>query len=119
MSSLMKRSFDEADQTRTPPKTRVDVIDFGTSQAARLTFEAGWRWSECVGPVSGTETCQLRHVGVVLRGHLRVEHGAESMELSPGDAYIIEPGHDAVVVGDEEFVGYEFESKSAEAYAVG
>jgi hypothetical protein len=33
----------------------------------------------------------------------------------PGDAYVIEPGHDAWVVGDERFVGFEFES--AEDYA--
>jgi hypothetical protein len=30
---------------------------------------------------------------------------------------VIAPGHDAWVVGDEPFVAYEFESKSAEAYA--
>jgi hypothetical protein len=39
------------------------------------------------------------------------------MELGPGDAYLIEPGHDAWVVGDEPFVGYEFETRSAETYA--
>jgi hypothetical protein len=30
---------------------------------------------------------------------------------------VIEPGHDAWVVGDEEFVGYDFESKTAQEYA--
>jgi hypothetical protein len=30
-----------------------------------------------------------------------------------------EPGHDAWVVGDERFVGFEFESRSAEEYAKG
>ena len=35
------------------------------------------------------------------------------------EAYIIEPGHDAWVVGDERFVGFEFESRSAEEYAKG
>ena len=34
-----------------------------------------------------------------------------------GDAYVIEPGHDAWVVGSEVFVGYEFDSKAAETYA--
>jgi hypothetical protein len=40
-------------------------------------------------------------------------------EVGPGQAYVIEPGHDAWVVGDETFVGFEFESPSAEAYAKG
>jgi len=29
---------------------------------------------------------------------------------------VIEPGHDAWVVGDEGFVGFEFEAQSAEEY---
>jgi hypothetical protein len=37
----------------------------------------------------------------------------------PGGAYVIEPGHDAWVNGDEGFVGFEFESGSAEEYAKG
>ena len=32
-------------------------------------------------------------------------------------AYVIEPGHDAEIVGDARFVGFEFEAKAAEAYA--
>lgn len=39
------------------------------------------------------------------------------VELGPGDAYVIEPGHDAQVLGEETFVGFEFESRSAEEYA--
>jgi hypothetical protein len=30
---------------------------------------------------------------------------------------VIEPGHNAWVVGDEPVVGYEFESKAAEEFA--
>jgi len=39
-----------------------------------VTFEPGWRWSECVKPVAGTESCQARHVGVVQSGRLAVKH---------------------------------------------
>ena len=38
-------------------------------------------------------------------------------ETSAGQAYVIEPGHDAWVVGDEPVVGFEFESQAAEEYA--
>ncbi len=44
------------------------------------------------------------------------EDGSEA-EAVPGAVYVIEPGHDAWVVGDEPFVGFEFES--AETYAKG
>jgi mannose-6-phosphate isomerase-like protein (cupin superfamily) len=71
-----------------------------------------------VKPVAGTDSCQHRHLGVVQSGTMRVIHddGTE-LELGPGDAYVIEPGHDAEVVGDERFVGFEFEQTSAEEYA--
>ena len=48
----------------------------------------------------------------------RHEDGSEG-EIGPGEAYVIEPGHDAWVVGDEAFVGFEFESPTAEVYAKG
>ena len=85
---------------------------------ARFTFQPGWRWSECVKPVAGTDSCQVCHVGAIVAGRLRVVHndGTEG-EVAPGDAYVIEPGHDAWVVGDEPFVGIEF--KSAAHYAKG
>ena len=120
MPGVEARGFDSPDETRTPDKTKVDVVRMSGATAARMTFEPGWKWSECVKPVVGTDSCQARHVGVVESGHLVVRHddGTE-VELNPGDAYIIEPGHDAWVVGDEGFVGYEFESRSAEDYAKG
>jgi len=49
---------------------------------------------------------------------VRHDDGSEA-ELGPGDAYVIEPGHDAWVIGDERFVGFEFEPRSAEEYARG
>ena len=118
MAGVHVLDFDAPDESRTPDKTRVDVVLYGATTVARMTFEPGWRWSECVKPVAGTESCQLRHVGVVGSGRLAVRHedGTE-MAFGAGEAYIIEPGHDAWVDGDEPFVGYEFESRSADSYA--
>ena len=120
MPGVQSRSFDTPDETRTPDKTKVEVVRMGNTAASRFTFEPGWRWSECVKPVVGTESCQARHLGFVQSGRMHVTHedGTEQ-DLGPGDAYVIEPGHDAWVVGDERFVGYEFEPRSAEEYAKG
>lgn len=120
MAGVTSRGFDSPDETRTPQKTRIDVVRMGDVTAARFVFEPGWKWSECIKPVVGTDSCQARHVGVVQSGRLAVRHedGTE-IELGSGDTYVIEPGHDAWVVGDEQFVGFEFESRSAEQYARG
>ncbi len=117
MAGVEKRSFDSPDESRTPDKTRVDVVRVGGTTAARFAMEPGWRWSECVKPIAGTDSCQHRHVGVVHSGHMRVTHDdGTTLELGPGDAYVIEPGHDAEVLGDEEFLGFEFERAAAEDY---
>lgn len=120
MSNVAVKSFDSPDETRAPAKTRVEVVDLGSVKAARMRLEPGWRWSECIKPVAGTDSCQARHVGAVVSGRLTVRHddGTES-EVGPGDAYRIEPGHDAWVAGDEPVVAYEFESTTAATYATG
>ena len=120
MAGVESRNFDSPDESRTPPKTKVDVVRMGDTTVARFAFEPGWRWSECVKPVVGTDSCQVRHVGVVGTGTMVVHHddGTE-LEVAAGDAYVIEPGHDAWVVGDEPVVGYEFDARAAEEYAKG
>ncbi|HVX22093.1 MAG TPA: cupin domain-containing protein [Acidimicrobiales bacterium] len=116
MSSIEAKSFAQADETRSPAKTRIDVVNVGGAEVGRITFQPGWRWSECIRPIAGTEYCQNDHVGVLQSGRLSVTHqdGTE-VEIGAGDAYRITPGHDAWVVGDEPVVAYEF--KSAGTYA--
>jgi hypothetical protein len=120
VAGVESRSFDSPDETRTPDKTKVDVVKMNDTSAARLTLEPGWTWADCIKPVAGTDSCQLRHVGVAMSGSMRITHddGTE-LAIGPGQAYLIEPGHNAEVVGDEPFVGLEFEARSAEEYAKG
>ncbi|MBJ8346073.1 cupin domain-containing protein [Antrihabitans sp. YC2-6] len=120
MTTLTSRSFDSPDESRTPDKTKVDVVDLNGAKAARLTIQPGWKWSECIKPVAGTDSCEARHLGVVVSGRIHVVHddGTEG-EVGVGEAYAIEPGHDAWVVGDEAFVAYEFDTSTAANYAKG
>jgi mannose-6-phosphate isomerase-like protein (cupin superfamily) len=120
MAGIAKKNFEAPDERRTPERTVVEVVDLGSLKAARMTLQPGWRWSECIKPVVGTESCQTHHVGAVASGQLRVHHddGTE-VEVGAGDAYVIEPGHDAWVIGSEPFVAYEFDTKAAETYARG
>ena len=118
MAGITSKSFESPDERRTPDKTEVRVVELGSVAAARMTLQPGWRWSECIKPMVGTESCQVHHVGTVTSGRLRIEHEDGSIaEIGPGDAYVIEPGHDAWVIGDEPFIGYEFDSKAAHTYA--
>ena len=118
MVSLNAKRFDAADDVRTPDKTRIEVVDLGGTKVGRMTAQPGWRWSECIKPVVGGESCQVHHLGVVVDGQLHVVHndGTEA-DVAPGDGYVIEPGHDAWVVGDTPVVAYEFDSSTAGTYA--
>ena len=57
----------------------------------------------------GTDSCQVRHLGVLTEGRVRVIHddGTETT-YGAGDAYSVMPGHDAWVEGDETVEGFEF-----------
>ena len=118
MSNMTKKNLDQPDERREPDKTQMDVVHLGSVTAARLTAQPGWRWATCIKPVVGTDSCRTRHVGAVVGGQLHVVHddGTE-LDLLPGDAYVIESGHDAWVVGDEPYVAFEFESATAAEYA--
>ena len=64
---------------------------------------------ECIKPVVGGDSCQAAHLGYVVPGQLHIAStdGSE-LDLGPGDAYRLEPGHDAWVVGDEAAVLIDF-----------
>jgi hypothetical protein len=118
VASLESRNLDQPDESRTPDKTEVNVVRVGGNEVGRFTFQPGWRWSECVKPVAGTDSCEMSHLGYVVSGKIHVVHDdGTTVDVGAGDAYVLAPGHDAWVLGDEPFVGIEF--KSAGDYAKG
>ena len=116
MPGVESRDFTAPDETRTPDKTKVELVNLGGGQIGRYTFQPGWRWSECIKPVVGTDSCQVEHIGYVVSGGLHVEHsdGSEG-DVKPGDVYRIAPGHDAWVTGKEPAVFVEFQGAASYA----
>ena len=106
---LRRKRFDRPDEVRVVEKARVELVELGELAVGRAIFEPGWRWSEHVKPIVGTESCQVHHIGFVMSGHLHVEmtDGA-SLEVVGGDAFEIPPGHDAWVIGDEPWVSVDW-----------
>lgn len=83
----------------------------------RGRFEPGWRWSNDVKPIAGTDSCQTRHLGYVLSGAMQVrqDDGTE-LTVRAGDLFDLPAGHDAWVVGDEPCEMVDF-SPDATRYA--
>jgi ketosteroid isomerase-like protein len=94
------------------------LANAGGVSVLRGTFEPGFRWSDDVAPLAGTSTCQIRHMGYVLSGSMRVrtDDGAE-WDIAEGDVVDLPAGHDAWVTSDTAFEMIDV-SPDATRYAV-
>ncbi|KAB1139921.1 cupin domain-containing protein [Streptomyces luteolifulvus] len=112
------KTLDKPDERRDFPRGHLEAVHMSGLDFAIATFEPGWRWSESVGPIAGTKSCEVHHNGYVVEGRMRVrmDDGGEG-ELGPGDVFVVPPGHDAWVVGDEQCVVYDFAGQMAKDYA--
>jgi len=102
-TTIIKKSFTSPGETKKPfAKGIIETVAIGGLVVSRETLEPGWKWSEHVKPIVNTESCQKYHVKYFLSGRQKVvmNDGTE-FEFGPCDLAIIQPGHDAWVVGDE------------------
>ena len=110
MGALESQNFDKPDETRNFQKGRMDLVTLGGVTIGRAVFEPGWKWSECVKPIAGTDSCEVAHTGYVISGHLHVvmDDGTEG-DAGPGDMFVIAPGHDAWTLGDEACIALDIQ----------
>jgi quercetin dioxygenase-like cupin family protein len=103
MAEIKGKGFESPDEVRSfkDGKGQVELVDLNGHMIGRGTFEPGWRWSEHVKPLSGTDSCQVEHIGYVLEGEMtvRMDDGSE-LHVGPGDTFHMPPGHDAWVEGE-------------------
>ena len=85
------------------------IVTLGDRPVMKATFQPGWHWTEHLGPIAGTESCQSSHLLYVLSGRMaaRMDDGTEG-ECGPDDVVSLAPGHDAWVVGEEPCVVVDF-----------
>lgn len=102
---LEVKKMESPDEVRKFPHGQIEVATFGGETIGRATFNPGWKWSNDVKPISGTDLCQAPHFGYQVSGrmHIVMADGSEH-EMGPGDVAVIPPGHDAWVVGNEPVV---------------
>ena len=117
MAGVEVKSTSSPDETRSlADKGETGVFNLSGHTVLHTTFQPGWRWSEHVKPVAGTDKCEATHLVYCMTGRMKVAHddGTEA-EIGPGDVAVIEPGHDAWIVGDEPFVGIDFQGAGSYA----
>ena len=104
-SKAEQKNFSTPDETRSFEHGKVDLLQIGESEIGMLTLQPGWRWSDHVRPIAGTDLCEAPHFQFHVSGRLHVvmADGAE-FDAGPGDVTALPQGHDAWVVGDEPVV---------------
>lgn len=110
MVALESKNFDESEDVRPfADKGEVRVVTLAGNMVSKARFDPGWRWSEHLRPIAGTDSCQSPHFLYMISGrmHVAMDDGTEA-EAGPNEVVRIEPGHDAWVVGEEPCVVVDF-----------
>jgi hypothetical protein len=105
VGKIEHKSLNAPDEVRAFEKGKVELVTVDGASIGRATFEPGWKWSTCVGPIANTSSCEMAHFGYQISGVLvtRMNDGSETVTKS-GDVVMIPPGHDAWVEGNQNVV---------------
>lgn len=105
MQPTEHRRFDEPDETREFPNGVAEIVKIGSGEVGRLVLQPGWRWSNDVKPIAGTQSCEAPHFQYHVSGRVAIlmDDGTELI-AGPGDVTSLPSGHDAWVLGDEPAV---------------
>lgn len=114
MAAIERKSLNEPDE-------RVDYGEHGASVRVTLgisgygvgsestvwlsTLRPGWSWERNIKPEVPFESCPLHHREYVVAGGIRyVMDDGTTLDAAAGDHLLIDPGHQAEVIGGEDCV---------------
>lgn len=89
---------------------QADIVKAGSGRVKRMIYPPGMRWDTHLKHLVKSEVCLHAHVGFLAQGHLQFRFSDGCIEdfVAP-QVVVVEPGHDAWVVGDEPAVLIEFD----------
>ena len=106
MVDVVLKRFELPDEIREFTKGRLEIVRLGGLTLGRASYEPGWKWSDHVGPGTGSSRCTVEHIGLVVSGTASAAFDDGSVvELRAGDLFHIPPvPHDSWVVGDQPYM---------------
>lgn len=88
----------------------IDMVRTGDARVKRVVYPAGFRWSQNMKPMVGTELCMHAHVGFLAQGEFHIQYADGRIdEFVAPQIVAIAPGHDGWVVGETPAVLIEFD----------
>jgi hypothetical protein len=98
----------------------IDTTRAANGRVKRVCYPPGFRWSTHMKPLVNTPLCMHAHVGFLARGRVRGTYADGcAFDLAAPRAVVIEPGHDAWVVGKDAAVLIEFDTENSTAARFG
>jgi hypothetical protein len=104
--AVYRKSLDEPEANEEYGDDGIaEAVQIGESVVWRSRLKPGWSWAKNAEPQMGVPFCPAWHREYVVAGRIvyRLEDGS-AVEAKAGDYLVIEPGHAAEVLGDEECV---------------
>jgi len=110
MNEIILKKFNKPDEIRNFTKGKFEIVKICDMVIGKATYEPGWKWSVDVSPLSGTEFCEVEHLGMVLSGSATVAFKEGKIHiLKKGDIfYVGKAPHDSWVVGNNDYVSLHF-----------
>jgi hypothetical protein len=107
-------------QHREVGTVQLDIAAAGAARIKRVIYPPGFRWSQHMKPVSGTDLCMHAHAGFLALGQIHIEYEDGCIvEFNAPQVVVIEPGHDGWVVGNEPAVLIEFDFENDTVRSLG
>ena len=70
-----QKAFAAPDEVRSFERGELRLLKIGGGEIGQLVLEPGWRWSEHVKPIAGTELCEAPHFQYHVQGTLHIVMG--------------------------------------------
>jgi len=100
-----QKGFAAPDEVRSFEMGELRLLKMSGGEIGQLVLEPGWRWSQHVKPIAGTELCEAPHFQYHVQGTLHIVMGdGTEFDARPGDVTALPQGHDAWVVGEEPVI---------------
>ena len=117
MIDIILKNFENPDQIRNFEKGKFEIVELPNMTIGKATYKSGWKWSVDVSPLSGTDFCEVEHLGMVISGNATVDFkDGKIKKKKKGDLfYVSSKPHDSYVIGAEDYISLHF--IGAEKYA--
>ena len=82
MDDYIIKRFENPDEVREFDKGKYEVVNLPHMTIGKATYHKGWKWSDDVSPLSGTEFCETEHLGMVISGNATVAFENEEPKMA-------------------------------------